>query len=251
MSISLQDFCERLGNYTQLDSTKKAFSILLWHELFTSNPMLSSGAIATIMRGSGVGTPNSTALGKSLSRTRLVLKSGNGFRLKAGAANKIQDWLGDILDYLPVKIDQKYAYLPEAIWQDTRGYLQKVCVQLNGCFKYGFFDAASVMMRRIAETLIIEAFEHLKRADEIKGTDGNFFMLGDLVKAAIARNGLNIGREAKKALSTIKTLGDRSAHNRRYNAVKPDLDGEIKSGLRLAVEELINLADLRRHSKKV
>ena len=124
-------------------------------------------------------------------------------------------------------------------------------MQLNGCFKSGFFDAASVMMRRIVETLIIEAFEHLKREDEIKGIDGNFFMLGDLVKAAIAQKGLNIGREAKKALSNIKILGDRSAHNRRYNAVKADLVGEIQSGFRLAVDELINLADLRRHPKKV
>lgn len=201
------------------------------------------------MRENGVGNPNSTALGKSLSRTRLVLKSRDGFRLKAGSANKVQDWLGDVLYDAPVKIDHTHAYLPEAIWRNTRGYLQKVCVQLKGCFKYGFFDAASVMMRRIAETLIIEAFEHLKREDEIKGGDGNFFMLGDLVKVAIARKGLNIGREAKKALSNIKTLGDRSAHNRRYNAIKPDLVGETQSGFRLAVDELINLADLRKHAK--
>src|SRR5258708_9023877 len=31
--------------------------------------------------------------------------------------------------------------------------------------------------------------------------------------------GLNLGRDAKKALTDIKKLADRSAHNRRYTAV--------------------------------
>jgi hypothetical protein len=145
-------------------------------------------------------------------------------------------------------VDHSQAYLPEAVWKNTRGYIEKECVQLNGCYQYGFLDAASVMMRRLVETLIIEAYEHLKRENEIKDHDGNYFMLGDLVTASVGANSLNLGREAKRALGDIKTLGDRSAHNRRYNAVKPDLDGGMRSGFRLAVDELINLASLRRNN---
>ena len=126
----------------------------------------------------------------------------------------------------------------------TRGYIEKVCVQLNGSYHYGFYDAASVMLRRLAETLIIECYEHLKRESEIKNAQGYYYMLGDLVDTILGQNGLNVGRETRAALINIKKLGDRSAHNRRFNAVKPDLEG-LKDGTRVASDDLINIAALR------
>jgi len=49
---------------------------------------------------------------------------------------------------------------------------------------------------------------------------------------------------AKAALKEIKEQGDRSAHNRRINAVRPELE-RIRSGARTAIEELINIARLK------
>lgn len=247
MDMSLKDYCSSLAHLASLTSEKKALAILLWHEISSPGAELSPATLSRIMKEYGLGNPNSTTLRRNLGRTRLVLKSSKGFRLKAGAGRTIQPWLGDILDHTPSQVDQRQAYLPETIWTNTRGYLEKICAQLNGCYKFGFFDAASVMMRRVIETLIIEAYECLKREDEIKGSDGNYFMLGELVISAIGPKGINLGREAKGALSEVKKLGDRSAHNRRFNAIKPDMDGTVRSGFRLAVEELINLASLRHH----
>jgi hypothetical protein len=65
-----------------------------------------------------------------------------------------------------------------------------------------------------------------------------------LVARATANGGLHLGRDSKKTLTTIKEIGDRSAHNRRYNAVKADLE-KVESGTRVAVDELIALANLR------
>jgi hypothetical protein len=56
--------------------------------------------------------------------------------------------------------------------------------------------------------------------------------------------GISLGREAKAALKEIKEHGDRSAHNRRVNAVRPELE-RIRSGSRTAIEELINIAQLK------
>ena len=67
------------------------------------------------------------------------------------------------------------------------------------------------------------------------------------VNRANGSNGLHLGRDAQKALSDVKELGDRSAHNRRYNAVKADLE-KIQSGVRVAVDEMIALAELRRRT---
>ena len=61
-----------------------------------------------------------------------------------------------------------FGYIPDGVWIGTRGYIEAVCKQLNGCFHAGFYDAAAVMLRRLLETLIIETYEQLKREAEIK-----------------------------------------------------------------------------------
>jgi hypothetical protein len=53
----------------------------------------------------------------------------------------------------------------------------------------------------------------------------------------------NLGRNGLKGLRDFKTLGDLSAHNRRFNAHKEDID-RVRDGLRVAVEELAHLAKL-------
>jgi hypothetical protein len=69
-------------------------------------------------------------------------------------------------------------------------------------------------------------------------------MFGDLVHVITGPKGLSLSRESKSALHQIKKLGDRAAHNRRFNAVKADVDA-IKDGTRVASEDLINMAALR------
>ncbi|MEW6249163.1 MAG: hypothetical protein AB1716_00825 [Planctomycetota bacterium] len=135
-------------------------------------------------------------------------------------------------------------FLPQDVWNHTRGYLEQVCSQLNACVAHEIWDGAAVLMRRLVETLIIEAYEHLRRENEIKGSDGNFLMLRDLVARAVGSGGLSLGREARGGLPAIKDVGDRSAHNRRYNARRADIF-DIRAALRVAVDELIALAELR------
>ena len=54
---------------------------------------------------------------------------------------------------------------------------------------------------------------------------------------------IHLGRNAKRGLDGLKDLGDKSAHNRRFNARQPDID-HIRSDLRAAAEELLHLAKL-------
>jgi hypothetical protein len=39
-------------------------------------------------------------------------------------------------------------------------------------------------------------------------------------------------------------MGDKSAHSRRFNAVRPDID-KLATDLRVVIEELLSLAGLR------
>lgn len=135
------------------------------------------------------------------------------------------------------------SVLPRELFDGTRGYIEKVVDQINGSYDHGHWDCCAVMCRRLGETLIIEVYEHQGRSMEIKGADGNFHMLNGLLNVLNNDSTINLGRNSKKGLKDLKELGDKSAHDRRFNARKPDIDS-IRSGLRSAAEDLLNLADL-------
>lgn len=132
-----------------------------------------------------------------------------------------------------------------SVTKGTRGYLEKMILQANGNYEHGWFDAASVMIRKFVETLIIEVYEHHGRATAIKSQkDNNFFMLSDLVDSIVSDSAFNLARETKATLPLVKLLGDRSAHNRRYLATRPDID-KILPGLRVLADDLLHLAGLK------
>lgn len=124
-----------------------------------------------------------------------------------------------------------------------RKYIEKIVIQANGCYEHQWYDACSVMIRRLLETVIIELYEARRNAAEIKTSMGEFVPLSGLVDAVLASDAWNLGREVKKTLPDIKLLGDRSAHTRHYNATKRDVD-KIIPGFRVAVEQLLHLAGL-------
>jgi Domain of unknown function (DUF4145) len=241
----LAEFCARLARIEGADPAELALGILCWHDRQSPGRQMSTWDITKVLTAHGLANPNRAVLASKLSKSALTLKVGGDFRLRAGAQNAIRERLSAAFDAVLPEVNQEVGFLPREVWKDTRGYLENVCVQMNGCYQFAFYDASSVMVRRALETLIIEAYEHLNRDAEIRDADGNYLMLGELVNKSTAPSGLTLGREAKASLKEIKKLGDRSAHNRRYNAVKADLDA-IRSGVRVAVDELINIASLRR-----
>lgn len=68
--------------------------------------------------------------------------------------------------------------LPHGIVRGTRGYVERVVFQINGCYEKGWFDGCAVMMRRLIETLIIECFEKYGIASKIKNPGSGDFLFG-------------------------------------------------------------------------
>lgn len=126
----------------------------------------------------------------------------------------------------------------------TRGYIERVSNQINGAYENGWYDACAVMLRRLIETLIIEAFEQHKIATKIQNTKGDFFYLRDLIDSTLSEKAWNLGRNAKKALPKLKDIGDKSAHSRRYIALRGDIQ-PLLSDIRTVVQELIYIANLK------
>lgn len=134
--------------------------------------------------------------------------------------------------------------VPSSIVRGTRGYIERVANQANGAYEKGWYDACAVMVRRLLETLIIEAFEHANIAAKIKNSSGDFLFLRDLIDKCLQEPSWNLSRNCKQALPKLKDIGDKSAHSRRYNAHRGDVD-PLLSDIRLVVQEFVYLAGLK------
>jgi hypothetical protein len=137
------------------------------------------------------------------------------------------------------------AVVPSVLFQRAnRNYLVMVVHQINTTYENACFDACAVMVRRLVESLIIEAFEANGLDALIKGPDTYFLQLGQLIDKTLAQTQWNLNRTSQKTLKKLKSGGDTSAHNRRYIAPRHDIE-EIIHDIRVVVQELLAIAKLR------
>lgn len=136
------------------------------------------------------------------------------------------------------------SFFPISILEDTkRQYLVTIGRQMNGCFEQGWFDASAVMMRRLLEIVLIEAFEASKASPLIKDANGNYLQLSALVSVALSDATLSLSRNAKKHLPRLREVGHNSAHGRFFTAKKDDLEA-LRDACRVTIEEMLHHAKL-------
>jgi hypothetical protein len=173
------------------------------------------------------------------------------------AYSPIPNPVADSLDLLNIHIGSSRAILtgflenldegpsdelfPVELVESTRGYIESIAIQANGCYQKGWYDACAVMLRRLIETLIIECFEHHGIADKIKDTDGNYFYLADLIRAFLSEKTWHIPRNMGKHLGKLKTIGDSSAHDRYFVAKRGDVE-KLSDDVRFTIQSLIYIA---------
>ncbi len=133
---------------------------------------------------------------------------------------------------------------PLTLVKGTRDYIEKVAYQINGSYVSGWYDACAVMLRRLIETLIIEAFESYNIQAKIKNPNGDYQYLGDLITKTLNEPSWNLGRNTRIALPRLKNIGDQSAHSRRYVAHREDID-KVLPDIRSVIQELVYLAKLK------
>lgn len=130
--------------------------------------------------------------------------------------------------------------------QGTRlAFLRVVIDQINGPFEHEWYDASAVMLRRLIETLIIEAYIKNGIESKVKDSNGNFFLLADLVVHARNEPKFNLSRNTKKLLDQLKKLGDFSAHSRRFTAKRKYMENLAENfylDLQNLVKEFVDLA---------
>ena len=115
-------------------------------------------------------------------------------------------------------IAHSQSVVPKALFRNTRGYVERISNQINGTYEMGWFDACAVMIRRLVETLIIEVFENHNISSRIKNPNSDFLYLNDLIDFTLSEQSWNLSRNTKSSLRKLKSIGDKSAHSRRFNA---------------------------------
>jgi hypothetical protein len=138
--------------------------------------------------------------------------------------------------------------LPLNLFKSTRGYIEKIAIQINQTYEHTCYDACAVMMRRLIEVLIILSFENAGIDDLIrdKGT-GNYFMLSELVPIFLNTSKLKVSRIPKQHLLQFKNFGDFSAHKLNYSAQRGDIDDMFnKHFFRVCIEEMLYLSGLKK-----
>lgn len=129
------------------------------------------------------------------------------------------------------------------ITKTRRSYLLVIAKQMNGSFREGWYDACAVMMRRLLEIVIIEAFENHKIEHKIKDSKSNYLHLTELIDRALSEPAFKLSRNAKTELPKLRDVGHRSAHGRYFTAQRGDIE-KVEGGVRVIVEEFLNHAGL-------
>lgn len=219
--------------YSHLD---RAVALLWWYDYHESGPVRDAKELADRIKAAGYAQQNVTRLRGQLEGDSRVVKRDDGFRAKVQARDALTDEFGALTG--PQRPPVTSAVLPIELFFDTRDYLENIVEQANAAYEHALFDCCAVMLRRLAETLIILVYEHESREDEIKDGNDRYFLFSKLIKHVENDDDLDLSHRCLKGLKEFKRLGNLSAHKRRYNAVQDDID-RVRDGLREAAEELM------------
>jgi hypothetical protein len=127
-------------------------------------------------------------------------------------------------------------FLPNDLIEDRHGVLRKILWEINRSYDTACYNSCAAMVRRLVESLIVEAFEHHGIADKIKN-DAAYLPFNALIGKAGAEAKLRLTQNTKRLLPDLKFLGDMGAHNRMALVRKDDLD-RLHNGIRAGIEEL-------------
>lgn len=225
----------------RITHVERAMALLWFHSVTNNDSALSPKEICQRIEQVGFAKQNPTRIRQAFIKDRRVVKSGKeAFRINPKSFAKLEELYSIYLECRP--IPKTSPVLSVSLFQNAKGYIRKVVEQLNASYHYSLFDCCAVMCRRLIETLIIEAYEHHSIDSQIKDGAGNYLTFSGLIARIEADNSLSLSRNTNMGLKHFKKLGDLSAHNRRFNARKPDID-QIRDDLRIASEELLHMCN--------
>lgn len=189
--------------------------------------------------------PNATRLGTRLKESRDTIRGSKSatFRLHHSYVKTMEDKFPQLCEKSQ-EITNDGTILPKVLYENSRGYIESLSKQINASYENNIFDGCAVLMRRLEEILLILSYEKLGIATAIKDGNGNYFMLESIVRDAEKNGTLNLSRNGKKTIETIRELGNYSAHKITYTC-KREYIRETANEYRALIDELLHKSGIR------
>lgn len=187
--------------------------------------------------------PNRSRLEKHLKESASTIRGTNGFRLALPFVEQLDARFPQLTEKSQEVVDLG-TILPELEYKNTRGYIEAIAKQINASYEHNLFDACAVLMRRLAEILLILSYQKLGIETAIRDTSGNYKMLDGIISDARGNSILNLSRNGKGSLETFRELGNFSAHKIEYVCRREYIEPNIQK-FRALITELLHKAGIR------
>lgn len=236
-----EQFAKKLAD-VNLDHKDRAVAFLWYYARSQEYEERTAAELANDLHDEGFPKPQATRLHKALTRSRFTIrgKRSGTFQLDVRQQRELDERFGKLLGVQHVQVSD--SVLPSDWVFGTRGYLERMVHQINGAYQFQFYDACGVLCRRLMESLIIEAYIHEARREEIKCNDV-FLQLDALIAHITSDSQIALSRGTPKTMRDTKQLGDTAAHHRLYITNQLDID-DLKSRYRRMIRELLLLAGI-------
>jgi hypothetical protein len=130
--------------------------------------------------------------------------------------------------------------IDEAKFCGKRDGFDKLVVQINSTYRNGSFDACAAVMRRFLEASLIFAFQSDGKEEEIRGSDGRYVCLDELVRTANESGSFGL---SGNVLSDVSKIGDYSGQGPMYAFSANDINS-VRIAYRYVLETLFSASRL-------
>jgi hypothetical protein len=240
--VNIQQFAQ-LCDLPALSEVEKTCHLAFYYFKVNKQAHFTVSDAALWLPNVGSAHPNKTRLAERLRNSRDTQREGRGFRLTLKYIAELEEKYPTVGEKSQDVVEHG-TILPEADYEKTRGYVERLAKQINAAYEHNVFDGCSVLMRRLVEILLILSYQHLRIDAEIKDAAGNYLMLDGIITNAKQNATLNLSRNGKTSAETFRTLGNFSAHKIEYICKREYIAPEIPS-FRALISELLHKAGIR------
>jgi hypothetical protein len=237
------EFARQLAD-RDLTHEERAIALLWFYRQSQEFEERTASDLANDLYDEGFPKPNVTRLKQALRRSHYTISGrvSGSFQIDVRLLAELESTYAPFIGAPIVEI--KDSLLPSDWVTGTRRYLEKLVIQINGSYQYGFFDACAVLARRLMESLIIEIYICQKRHSDIQA-NGIFLGLEALIGIISSDTNVPLSRSIPATMRLVKDLGDVAAHDRTYLSRKDDID-DLKQRYRRMIAELLRLSGIVR-----
>lgn len=242
--MNFERFAELVG-FENLNELERSIKIGYFLKEFKGEIEFDIGIISNLLFENGYSRPNSSRLKKKLVKTRKIIKgsSSEAFKLHTSTTKEIETNYPQ-LKAKSEEIISNDSILPDSLLTGTRGYLQKLALQINSSYENNIIDGCALLMRRLLEVLLILGFEQLGRKNEIQDTEGDLKNLSSIINYTISNKVFSMKKASYDCIDTFRKLGNFSAHRIEYNCRKSEID-KVRMEYRVLIEELLYKSNIK------